>query len=54
MAPTILEIPDQKHCAQLLATEFAHATREDVFAAINECEPELVRSGFGNLADLRE
>jgi len=51
MAPIILEILDQKRCARLLAEEFAHASREDLLAAINEAEPELVRSGF---SDLRE
>jgi hypothetical protein len=54
MGPIIFEMPNQKWCAQLLAADFPTASREDVLAAINECEPELVRSGFSDLAELRE
>jgi hypothetical protein len=35
MAPIIMETGDQKLCAQYLADEFAHASREDVVTAIN-------------------
>jgi hypothetical protein len=54
MALMIVETWGQERCAQLLAADFAHASREDVLTAIDETEPAFRSMGFGGLSQLRE
>jgi hypothetical protein len=53
MALMIVETWGQERCAGLLANDIPNASRDDVFAAIDETEPALRSMGSGGLSQGR-